>query len=270
MTLTTDTLQFAALGLVLLAVIGIAFWLSAKLRAATREIHKAIASSRHAVPVPANVLTPPPRQSGPFWEKQQDVYAGLYTRYRRACDRALPRQGLTPDFSRFSRDELLRYLARRKVRERDATDAIAALDRGDSFAMTRLMTRLHDRVNQRDASLALQRAAHFEEIHELYLSDAVRSAVHVLRARLTPEEAAGQPTGERRSQTAGGLQASEREIRDALADLQRAMRAELGGDQPVAAAPKPAPARLPAPVEQTLPRNVHVDAVRAEHKRADD
>ena len=258
MTLPTETLLLAGTGLLLLAMLAIASWLSARMRATAREIQHALATTRRA-PLASPVVTAP-RQAGPFWEKQQEVYAGLYARYRRACDSTMPRAGRTPDFSGFSRDELLRYLSRRKVRERDATDAIAALDRGDTFAMTRLMTRLHERVDQRDASIALQRATHYEELHELYLSDTVRDAVSALRQCLTPAEPAGQPSGERRMATTTATRASERAIRDALAALQRVMREELGGAPAAAAASKPP--RLSAPGEQPISRDVHVDGVR--------
>jgi len=261
MTLTNEIQLLAALGALLLAMIVTASWLSRRMRVMARDIQKAVAGSRQhsAIPIPAPGANM--RQSGPFWEKQQEVYARLYSRYRRAADSAIPGPGHTPDFTRFSRDELLRYLARRKVRERDATDAIAALDRGDTFAMSRLMCKLHEKVDQRDASLALQRATRFEELNELYLSDPVRDAVIALRQRLTAGEVLGQPvTGERRQGTASP-RATEREIRDALAALMRAMRNELGGERP-AIAPSPAPARLALPAEQAVAQRVHVDGAR--------
>lgn len=260
MTLPTETLLLAGIGLILLAMLGIATWLSARMRATAREIQRAFATSRR-LPVAAPAVPAAPRQQGPFWEKQQEVYAGLYARYRRACDRTISRPDRTPDFSRFSRDELLRYLSRRNVRERDATDAIAALDRGDMFAMTRLMTRLHERVDQRDASIALQRATHFEQLHELYLSDPVRDAVAAVRQRLTPRESAGQPLGERRMPAATSTRAPEREVLESLAALQRLMRDELSGA--VADGSATRPARLAVPGEQPISREVHVDGVRA-------
>lgn len=261
MTLPTETLLLAGIGLLLLAMLGIASWLSARMRATAREIQRAFATTRR-LPVAAPAVPAVPRQLGPFWEKQQEVYAGLYARYRRACDRTMSRPDRTPDFSRFSRDELLRYLSRRKVRERDATDAIAALDRGDMFAMTRLMTRLHERVDQRDASIALQRATHFEELHELYLSDPVRDAVAALRHGLTPGDPSVQPSGERRMPGTTTARASEREIRDSLAELQRLMRDELSGTQPTAPGAARVPARV-SPSEQPISREVHLDGVRA-------
>lgn len=260
MTLTSDTLQLAAIGALLLGMLGIAWWLSARMRATTREIHRAVATTRR-LPVTAPVAPAASRQVGPYWDKQQEVYAGLYTRYRRACDSTMPRPGRTPEFSAFSRDELLRYLARRKVRERDATDAIAALDRGDTFAMTRLMTRLHERVDQRDASIALQRATRYEELHELYLSESVREAVAALRRCLTPAEPAGQHSGERRVPGPAPIRASERAIQEALGTLQRVMREELSGAQP--ALPDLPAVRLSAPRDQPVSRDVHSEGVRA-------
>jgi hypothetical protein len=259
MTLTSETLVLAVTGLLLVAMLGIGAWLSARMRATTREIQRAVAAARRP-PVVAPVVPMTPRQIGPYWDKQQEVYAGLYTRYRRACDNTMPRPGRTPDFSSFSRDELLRYLSRRKVRERDATDAIAALDRGDTFAMTRLMTRLHERVDQRDASIALQRATRYEELQELYLSETVRDAVANLRRCLTPAESAGQHSGERRAPVATPARASDRAIQEALATLQRVMREELSGGQP--SAPDSPPARLTAPRDQLVSRDIHTDGVR--------
>ena len=255
---TADMLVLAGQAVLLLAMISVGAILSARMRRTARELQKVVASTRYvpAAPIPAPALA---RPSGPFLERQQEVYAGLYARYRRAAESAMPRPDRAPDFTSFSRDELLRYLARRKVRERDAKDAIAALDRGDTFAMTRLMGRLHEKVNQRDASLALERATHFEEIHELYLSDPVRAALAVLRERLTPE-AAAQPGGERRSQNAGPLRAAEHEVRDALASVQRAMREELGGEHPAPVTSRPP--LTAAPAEQSLVRDVHREGAR--------
>lgn len=260
MTLTSETLQLAAIGLLLVTMLGVAAWLSARMRATARDIQRAVMAARRPS-VAAPVVPVTARQVGPYWDKQQEVYAGLYTRYRRACDNSMPRPGRTPDFSSFSRDELLRYLSRRKVRERDATDAIAALDRGDTFAMTRLMTRLHERVDQRDASVALQRAVRYEELQELYLSEPVREAVANLRRCLTPAESAGPHSGDRRVPGAAPIRASERAIQEALATLQRVMREELSGAHPTGS---DVPAvRLSAPRDQPVIRAVHTEAVSA-------
>ena len=259
--ITIENLLLGGLGALLLAMIVLASWLSRRMRAMARDIQKAITGARQASAVPVPTAATNLRQSGPFWEKQQEVYASLYSRFRRAADSGIPRPGRTPDFNRFSRDELLRYLSRRKVRERDATDAIAALDRGDTFAMSRLMTKLHDKVDQRDASLALQRAMRFAELNELYLSDPVRDAVTTLSQRLTPGEDAGQPVGGERRHGASPARASEKEIRDALAGLQRAMRNELGGERPTAVS-APAPTRLSLPAEHAVSQRVHIDGAR--------
>src|SRR5881394_2128131 len=112
------------------------------------------------------------QEFGVFSQKRHEVYARLYARYRRAIhDFAATLSGQEPEFQKFARDDLLRYLQRHRIRERDAADAIAAMDRGDIFAMSQLMTRLHSRVSLRDASAALERASEYEALNELYLSD---------------------------------------------------------------------------------------------------
>jgi hypothetical protein len=267
MTLTAESQLLAGLGVLLLAMILLSSWLSRRLRAMGRDVQKALASARQAAAIPVPTPGASVRQAGPFWEKQQEVYASLYSRFRRAADSGIPRAGRTPDFGRFSRDELLRYLSRRKVRERDAADAIAALDRGDTFAMSRLMTKLHEKVDQRDASLALQRAMRFAELNELYLSDPVRDAVTALSQRLTPGEDASQAIGGERRQVSGATRASEKEIRDALGALQRAMRNELGGERP-AAAISPGTPRLSSPAEQPVSQRVHVENAKQQDAQA--
>lgn len=266
-TLTLESQLLAGLGVLLLAMILLASWLSRRLRALGHDIQNALAGVRQAAAIPVPAQAAGVRQTGPFWEKQQEVYASLYSRFRRAADSGIPRAGHTPDFGRFSRDELLRYLSRRKVRERDAADAIAALDRGDTFAMSRLMSKLHEKVDQRDASLALQRAMRFAELNELYLSDPVRDAVTALSQRLTPGEDASQAVGDERRQGSAAPRASEREIRDALVALQRAMRSELGGERP-APALSPGTPRLSLPAEQQVSQRVHVENARQQDAQA--
>src|ERR1043166_683913 len=122
---------------------------------------------------------------GFFSQKRHEVYARLYARYRRAIQQlSVALTGPEPEFQKFSRDDLLRYLKRRDIREREATDAISSMDRGDIFAMRQVMARLHWRTTLRDAHTAFERAREFELMNELYLSEAVRTGVATLRRKL--------------------------------------------------------------------------------------
>ena len=125
------------------------------------------------------------QEFGMFSQKRHEVYARLYARYRRATrDFAAALTGPEPEFQKFSRDDLLRYLQTRKVREREAADAIAAMDRGDLYAMGKLMSKLHWRVTLRDANATFERARDYESLNELYLSDAVCEAVGNVRRKV--------------------------------------------------------------------------------------
>jgi uncharacterized protein YlxW (UPF0749 family) len=122
---------------------------------------------------------------GFFSQKRHEVYARLYARYRHAIQHlAAALTGHEPEFQKFSRDDLLRYLKRRDIREREAADAISSMDRGDIFAMKQLMVKLHWRTALRDVHTAFERAKDFELTNELYLSEAVRTAVATLRRKV--------------------------------------------------------------------------------------
>jgi len=124
-------------------------------------------------------------EMGLFSHKRHEVYARLYARYRRAIQTvSAALTGPEPEFQKFSRDDLLGYLKRRDIRERDAADAISAMDRGDMFAMKQIMTRLHWRMTQRDANVAFERAKDYELLNELYLSESVRNAAVALRRKV--------------------------------------------------------------------------------------
>lgn len=180
------------------------------------------------------------QEFGTFSQKRQEVYARLYARYRRAThDLAAALTGPEPDFQKFSRDDLLRYLQNRKIREREATDAIGSMDRGDFFAMGKLMSKLHWRVTLRDANAAFERASRYEALNELYLSEAVRDAVsnvrrnvEVLLVSLTREQERG----------AQARLAKQDELHSAVESLLHAMRDDLraggGNGQPK---PRPRP-----------------------------
>ena len=166
------------------------------------------------------------QEFGMFSQKRHQVYARLYARYRKAtrdCTAALA--GADPEFAKFSRDDLLRYLHAHNIREKDAADAISAMDRGDTFAMNKLMARLHWRVTLRDASAAFEQAREFEALNELYLSDDVRDAVGNLRRKLEALSSALMREQERSDPERRA--AKQDELQSAVASLLVAMREDL-------------------------------------------
>lgn len=178
------------------------------------------------------------QEFGMFSRKRHEVYARLYSRYRRAThDFTAALTGQEPEFQKFSRDDLMRYLNGRKIREREAADAIAAMDRGDLFAMGKLMTKLHWRVTLHDATVAFERAREFEALNELYLSDAVRDAVGNVR-RIFEALTYSLAREPERTDQAKRI-ARQDELHSAVASLLHAMRDDLrsGGD----AKPRPRP-----------------------------
>jgi hypothetical protein len=173
------------------------------------------------------------QEFGMFSQKRHEVYARLYARYRRAThDLAAVLSGQEPDFQKFSRDDLMRYLKRRNIRERDASDAIGSMDRGDFFAMSKLMAKLHWRVTLRDANIAFERARQFEALNELYLSDTVRDAVGNVRRSV---EAMVSLMNEMERADKTKRVTKQDELHSAVASLLHAMRDDLrppGSDRP--------------------------------------
>lgn len=173
------------------------------------------------------------QEFGMFSQKRHEVYARLYARYRAAIrDFAALLTGKEPDFQKFTRDDLLRYVQRRQIRARDAADAIAAMDRGDVFAMNKLMTRLHWRVSLRDATAAFERAREFEALNELYLSESVAETAGNVRRKLEALAFALGRDSERGDQA--GRLAKQDELQSAVASLLHVMRDDLraGDDRP--------------------------------------
>lgn len=171
-------------------------------------------------------------EMGLFSRKRHEVYARLYARYRRAIQEvSTVLTGPEPEFQKFSRDDLLKYLKRRDIRERDAADALSSMDRGDIFAMKQLMVRLHWRMIHRDANAAFARARDYELLNELYLSEAVRNSVAALRRKVESvlhsmmrEEGKADPA--RRT-------ARQDELNAAVGELLGFIRADLGaGERP--------------------------------------
>ena len=194
-----------------------------------------------------------------FSQKRHEVYARLYARYRRAThDFAATLTGHEPEFQKFSRDDLLRYFKRCKIRERDAADAISAMDRGDIFAMSKLMARLHWRVTLRDANAAFERAREFEALNELYLSDAVQEAVGNVRRKV--EVLAGSLMREQERADQAKRVAKQDELQSAVASLLHAMRDDLrstGAD----GRPRPRPEIERTPPRPALPQTKLADKV---------
>ena len=191
------------------------------------------------------------QEFGMFSQKRHQVYARLYARYRRAThDLASVLTGQEPEFQKFSRDDLLGYLKRRNIRERDASDAIASMDRGDVYAMNKLMSRLHWRVTLRDASAAFERAREFESLNELYLSDAVRDAVGAVRRKVESLTVSLMREQERADQAK--RLARQDELHAAVASLLHAMRVDLRNAD-VASGTRPRPELDRAPTRPALP-----------------
>ena len=196
------------------------------------------------------------QEFGMFSRRRHGVYARLYARYRRAThDFTAALTGHEPEFQKFSRDDLLRYLKGRNIRERDAADAVAAMDRGDLFAMGKLMTRLHWRATLRDANTAFDRAREFETLNELYLTDSVREAVGNVRRKV--EALSSSLTREQERADQAKRLARQDELHSAVTSLLHAMRDDLhaGGAE---SRPRPRPELERAPARVALPPRVEL------------
>jgi hypothetical protein len=193
------------------------------------------------------------QEFGMFSQKRHEVYARLYARYRRAThDLAAVLTGQEPEFQKFSRDDLLGYLKRRGLREREAADAIGSMDRGDLFAMSKLMSKLHWRVTMRDANAAFERAREFEALNELYLSDAVREAVGNVRRKV--ETLSESLLREQERADKAKRIAKQDELHSSVASLLSAMRGDLGSAGANAdGRPKPRPELDRTPPRGALP-----------------
>jgi len=190
------------------------------------------------------------QQFGMYSQKRHEVYARLYARYRRAThDLSAALTGNVPEFQKFSRDDLLGYLKRRNIREREAADAIGSMDRGDLFAMGKLMTKLHWRVTLRDANAAFERAREFEALNEMYLSDAVMDAVGNVRRQV--ETLSSSLTREQERADQARRLAKQDELHSSVASLLHAMRDDLrtGAD----GRPRPRPELDRTPARAVLP-----------------
>lgn len=191
------------------------------------------------------------QQFGMYSQKRHEVYARLYARYRRAThDLSAALTGNEPEFRKFSRDDLLGYLQRRNIREREAADAIGSMDRGDLFAMGKLMSKLHWRVTLRDANAAFERAREFEALNEMYLSDAVQDAVGNVRRQVEALSSSLMREQERADPVK--RLAKQDELHSSVASLLHAMRDDLrtGAD---GRPPRPRPELDRTPPRAVLP-----------------
>jgi hypothetical protein len=127
------------------------------------------------------------REFGLFTDKQHQVYGALYRRVRQAADQFgsffLIFQG--PDFRRFTPAMIDAYAKRKGLLPDVVADARAAAERGEREAAAQLMSDLDYEVRRRDAMRAYQRARNVEALYELYLSDAVREKLHLVRVAIS-------------------------------------------------------------------------------------
>lgn len=192
------------------------------------------------------------QEFGMFSRKRHQVYARLYARYRRATHEFMSAiGGEQPEFQKYARDDLLRYLSGRRIRERDAADAIAAMDRGDLFAMGKLMTKLHWRATLRDANVAFEQAHQYESLNELYLSEPVRESVGNVR-RIVEALSYMLSREQERAEQAKRI-AKQDELTSAVASLLHTMRADLSsGSDAVPTRRVTAPARAQTPASLSV------------------
>src|SRR5213592_200864 len=112
-----EILQIAVLiaaGAVIVLVPVLLLWLGQRIRADARE------STDRAL---AALQAEHQHELGLFTQKRHEVYARLYARYRRAAREVVAAlDGAGPDFQKFSRDDLFRYLKSHNIRDRDAAD----------------------------------------------------------------------------------------------------------------------------------------------------
>jgi hypothetical protein len=115
--------------------------------------------------------------------RQHDVYAKLYGRVKGANDLYARLIGLSfsPDFKRYTVEDVNDYLVSRNLKQPDGVAALSAIAAGDRNKAERLLADLHWRTNRRDAELAFVRAKNFEALHEVYFSDAVRAQMDKVR-----------------------------------------------------------------------------------------
>ncbi len=163
---------------------------------------------------------------GLYARKRHQVYAALYRRCREASDRFASLIGLTmgPDFTRFTLDDVREYLQHNHLKEADAADALAAYERGDRNQAGRLMDDIHRTVKLRDAEGAFVQAKNVEALHELYLSDPVRTQMDVVREKIAAVSVTLMPGHEERDRR---LLEKREEMQAAVRQLFVVLRDEL-------------------------------------------
>lgn len=124
---------------------------------------------------------------GLFMKKRHRVYSALYRRFRIASDTYGKLLGLTmsPDFSKYSMEDFDRYVERHKVVPPSMSQPIKnALAAGDKTEATRLLDKLHTRLQYHTAEREFVKAKNIEAAYELYLSDAVRAQLDIVRDKI--------------------------------------------------------------------------------------
>jgi hypothetical protein len=172
-----------------------------------------------------------------YTQKQHEVYSALYRRVRTAADFFAGLVGFTigPDFSRFTVDDVRRYLERNQVPAGEGAAVLAAYEQGQRDA-SRLLDALDYQVRKARAEDKFRRAKNLEALDELYLSDAVRSQLDIVRSAIAALSARLRFPDDRIASARGP---NELELRDrmnaAVTDLFRLMREELRRGHPLEA-----------------------------------
>jgi hypothetical protein len=120
---------------------------------------------------------------GLFARERHRAYAKVYRRYRLAADSYSKILSIyeVPDYAKWQRSDLARYLKGQNVSAALVQPIEEAIDRGDSQRVRDLMSSLEEKVRIRDAMHAFNLAKNAESLEELYLSDAVRDQLTVVR-----------------------------------------------------------------------------------------
>jgi hypothetical protein len=166
------------------------------------------------------------QEFGLYTQKQHRVYAKLYGWVRRAVDGYASLVGvhIGPDFERFGLEDVRKYVEANQVGTEEARPVLAAYANGPTAAAARALSELDYRVRKSEAGAAFQRAKNIEALHDLYLSDGVRTTLAVVRNAIAavsadvefPEPGRGTVRLEK-----------QRSAEAAVSDLYRIMRDEL-------------------------------------------
>lgn len=126
------------------------------------------------------------QEFGYYRQKRHAVYAKLYKRVSIAADSYGSMIGLTmrPDFANYTSDDASAYFERHEVPKSSSSPIIAAFSAGDRREAGKLLDDLHERVLVHSANRAFNQAKSYERVSDLYLSDAVRSQMIMVRSAI--------------------------------------------------------------------------------------